>query len=83
MLDKRIKAMMHEFKEQYKENENRIKEIEEIWGAQQEQLHNEKELSNAILDNIYEAVLTINPLGTVLSYNQAAQNIFGTMIPTK
>ena len=77
MLDKRIKAMMHEFKEQYKENENRIKEIEEIWGAQQEQLHNEKELSNAILDNIYEAVLTINPLGTVLSYNQAAQNIFG------
>lgn len=69
--------MIQEFKEQYKENENRIQEIEEIWQKQQEQLKDEKDLSAAILDNIYEAVMTINPLGTVLSYNQAAQNIFG------
>jgi PAS domain S-box-containing protein len=77
MLNNRIQEMMQEFKEQYKENEERIKEIEEIWKKQQEQLKDEKDLSAAILDNIYEAVMTINPLGIVLSYNQAAQNIFG------
>lgn len=77
MLNKRINNMIQEFKNQYKENEKRIQEIEEVWQEQQKQLQDQKELFAAIIDNIYEAVITINPLGTVLSYNKAAQNMFG------
>lgn len=77
MLNSRIQTMMQEFKEQYKENAARIAEIEEIWHKQQTQLKREKELYDAILNNIYEAVLTINPAGEVLSYNKAAENLFG------
>lgn len=80
MLENQIASIVEEIKkslENSEGNEKIAEKLQALWTQQRILSADDRERFRAVVDNVYEGVITINSKGRVDSYNLAAETIFG------
>ncbi|QOY55250.1 response regulator [Candidatus Sulfurimonas marisnigri] len=80
MHKERMTSIVNELKESLKDgdaNSGFLDEIKAIWEDQHAHSVDDKERFRAVVDSVFEGIITIEPNGIVGSFNLAAEKIFG------
>jgi len=80
MPSTRILNIVKELKKSLNQSERTdelLSEIESLWREQHSLASDRAELFKAVVDNVIDGIITINPKGFIQTFNQAAEKIFG------